>query len=151
MMKPRTPILKGLLITAVFGLGFIVIGGQGLFAETSENGTYDGSTSMNPTEFTERARLTSGASGDRFGCSVAISGNTIVVGAVTDTVGTNTAQGSAYVFVREGGIWSEQAKIVAPDGLTRYYFGYRVALDGDTGGISLQETFGSMSQAGPFS
>ncbi|HNG95121.1 MAG TPA: hypothetical protein PLB32_20120, partial [Acidobacteriota bacterium] len=32
-----------------------------------------------------------------FGCSVAISGETVVIGAYQDTIGANDDQGSAYV------------------------------------------------------
>jgi FG-GAP repeat len=50
--------------------------------------------------FIQQAKLTSsdGATQDRFGSSVAIAGNTIVVGALADDVGANVDQGSAYVF-----------------------------------------------------
>ncbi len=48
----------------------------------------------------EQQKLTAGdgAAGEAFGSSVAISGEALVVGAIGDTVGTNVAQGSAYVF-----------------------------------------------------
>jgi hypothetical protein len=39
-----------------------------------------------------------GAAGDNFGFSVAISGDTVVVGASLDDIGANSDQGSAYVF-----------------------------------------------------
>ncbi|MGH8472404.1 MAG: FG-GAP repeat protein, partial [Gammaproteobacteria bacterium] len=56
----------------------------------------------------EDARLTAsdGATGDAFGFSVAVSGETVVVGAVFDDVGSNLQQGSAYVFVRPVGGWA---------------------------------------------
>ncbi len=38
----------------------------------------------------------------------------------------------AYVFVREDGIWSEQAKLLASDGAARDDFGIAVAVDDDT-------------------
>ena len=68
---------------------------------------------------------------DSFGQSVSLSadGNIALVGASMDTVGTNTGQGSAYVFVRSGGTWSEQAKLVASDGFTLEMFGQSVALN----------------------
>ena len=46
-----------------------------------------------------------------FGTSVSISGDTIVVGAMT-----SSDSGAAYVFVRQGTNWSEQAKLVPSDG-----------------------------------
>jgi hypothetical protein len=69
--------------------------------------------------------------GDNFGSSVALDGDTVVVGvAGDDTVGTSN--GSAYVFVRFGTVWSPQAKITAPDAEEYDYFGSSVGLDGDT-------------------
>ena len=51
-----------------------------------------------------RRKLTAadGAADDYFGYSVALSGDTAVVGAACDDVGANANQGSAYVFVRSG-------------------------------------------------
>ncbi len=75
-----------------------------------------------------------GAAGDRFGFSVAISGNTVVVGAVLDDDnGINS--GSAYVFERDqGGIdnWGQVTKLLASDGTVHDFFGFSVAISGDT-------------------
>lgn len=64
------------------------------------------------TTWTQQAYLVySGAlNGDSFGCSVALSGdgNTLVVGAATDTVSTVSYQGSCTVFVRSGTTWTQQ-------------------------------------------
>jgi hypothetical protein len=80
--------------------------------------------------------------GDNFGISVAISGDTIVVGAYSEdssATGVNGVQwnndaqlsGAAYVFVRNGTTWSQQAYLKAsntgPD-----MFGWSVAVSGDT-------------------
>jgi uncharacterized protein (TIGR03437 family) len=53
---------------------------------------------------TQQAKLTAsdGAANDLFGSAVAISGDTVVVGAFLDDVGPNVDQGSAYVFVCGG-------------------------------------------------
>jgi hypothetical protein len=80
---------------------------------------------------------------DQFGWSVAISGDTVVVGAkdeASDSSGVNADgnnnlaywAGAAYVFVRTGGIWSQQAYLKAsnPGGFAQ--FGYSVAISGDT-------------------
>ena len=81
---------------------------------------------------TETAQLTAsnGAEGDYFGDSVAIDGDTIVVGA--DEKGNAT--GSAYVFVKPGTGWAtdtEDAQLTASDGVAGDYFGNSVAIDGD--------------------
>jgi hypothetical protein len=74
-----------------------------------------------------------GAADDYFGDSVAIFGDTVVVGAPGDDVGANQNQGSAYVFVRSGfTTWSQQAKLTAWDGATGDYFGHSVAISADT-------------------
>ena len=81
--------------------------------------------------------------GDQFGCSVAISGDTIVVGAyLEDSVSTgvngNQADnsslnsGAAYVFVRSGVVWTQQAYLKASNTDAGDLFGYSVAISGDT-------------------
>ncbi len=72
-----------------------------------------------------------GAEWDYFGCAVAISGDTLVVGAYADDIGLNEDQGSSYVFVADGGSWVQQAKLVAADGAALDRFGKAVAIDGD--------------------
>ncbi len=73
-----------------------------------------------------------GVSGDHLGYSVALDGDTALVGAPWDDVGTNINQGSAYVFVRSGTTWSEQAQFVASDGAAEDRYGISVALSGST-------------------
>ncbi|MFN8766708.1 MAG: fibronectin type III domain-containing protein [Lysobacteraceae bacterium] len=85
------------------------------------------------TSWTLQAKLTAidGAASDAFGTSVALSGDTALVGAHGDDIGVNEGQGSAYVFTRGGGVWTLQAKLTASDGARLDSFGH-VALDGDT-------------------
>jgi hypothetical protein len=84
---------------------------------------------------TQVAELTSsdGAANDAFGSSVAISGNTVVIGAPGANVGGYPYQGAAYVFVEPGGGWqnaTETAKLTASDGTVDNIFGASVAIDG---------------------
>ena len=75
-----------------------------------------------------------GASGDDFGWSVAISGDTVVVGSRQDS-DNGFFSGSAYLFERdEGGVgnWGEVIKLLASDGATGDNFGSSVAISGDT-------------------
>lgn len=95
----------------------------------------------------EQAKLTASdaALGDHFGFGVAISGDTIVVSAFWDDVDDHVDQGSAYVFTRTAGTWTEQAKLTASDGLPLDQFGFSVAVSGDdiiVGAKSLAEEFG---------
>jgi len=82
-------------------------------------------------------------SGDQFGYSVAISGDTIVVGAhwedsaatgIGGNGGDNTLgdSGAAYVFVRKNGQWRQQAYLKASHTGWNDRFGWSVAIDGDT-------------------
>jgi hypothetical protein len=74
-----------------------------------------------------------GAAQDYFGSAVSLSadGSTALVGASSDDVGTKIDQGSAYVFIRLGGIWLPQQQLVASDGLSFDYFGSAVSLSAD--------------------
>ncbi len=77
--------------------------------------------------------LGDGLSKDRFGKSVDISGNTVVVG-VPVAGNADAAQnrnGAAHVFVRSGTTWSLQQKIGASDGAINDRFGQTVRIDGD--------------------
>jgi hypothetical protein len=78
----------------------------------------------------QQAELTPAANGS--GLSVAVSGNTVVVGAPHQMVGSNSEQGAAYVFVESGGTWSQQAELIASDGATDDGFGGSVAVSGST-------------------
>jgi len=71
------------------------------------------------------------AEGDSFGSSVAISGETIIVGASTDDDEARNS-GSAYVFIQTDNTWSEQAKLSASDPGLRGYFGSSAVISGDT-------------------
>ncbi len=73
-----------------------------------------------------------GAAQDRFGASVAIDGDTALIGANFANVGGNERQGAAYVFVRNGSNWTQQAKLVVGDGQTYQQAGGKVALSGNT-------------------
>jgi hypothetical protein len=73
-----------------------------------------------------------GQMNDWFGWSVAISGNTILVGANGDS-GAGDWTGSAYIFRYDGAHWIEQAKLLA-DGMGYYWeeFGFDVAISADS-------------------
>lgn len=70
---------------------------------------------------------------DRFGASVGMSGDTIVVGAPhEDASAASREKGAAFVFVRAAGVWSEQSYLKAPNGDPQDRFGTSVAISGDT-------------------
>lgn len=70
------------------------------------------------------------AGSDLFGTSVAISGDTIVIGAALDD-DNGASSGSVYVYVNDVNGWSEQQKLTASDGGAGDQFGTSVAIDGD--------------------
>ena len=83
--------------------------------------------------WTQQAKLTAGdaAADDLFGHGVALSGDTTIIGAPGDD-----GSGSAYVFVRSGTTWSQQAKLTAAALSPADQFGGYVGLDGNTAVIS---------------
>jgi hypothetical protein len=82
------------------------------------------------TSWTQQAKLlaSDGEAGDKFGRSVSLDGDTVVIGAYSD----DSYRGSAYVFTRSGTTWMQQAKLTASDGEADGFFGISVSLDGDT-------------------
>ena len=82
--------------------------------------------------FIETQKLTAsdGASGDRLGGSVSVSGNRMLVGAHQDD-DNGTQSGSVYVFEFDGVNWQETAKLTASDGAALDGFGNSVSLFGD--------------------
>src|SRR5579862_8743813 len=83
--------------------------------------------------WTEQQKLTASdaATGDGFGTAVSISGDTVLIGARNKTVGSHTYEGAAYVFVRSGGVWTEQQKLTE-NGAHEDYFGWSVSVSGNT-------------------
>jgi len=129
---------------AIDQFGFsVAIGGDTIVVGAFADDSYKGSAYVfvKPVggwaDMTQTAKLTAsdGAATDLFGASMAISGDTIVVGAYADDIGSNGDQGSAYVFVKPGGGWADMtqtAKLTASDGAAFDYFGWSVAISGDT-------------------
>jgi hypothetical protein len=96
---------------------------------------------------TQKIMAADGALDDRFGCAVEIDGDSAIIGAYFDDVNSKTNAGSAYVFVRSGSSWTEQAKLTASDGDTDDEFGYSVAIDSDTAivGSPMDDDLGASS------
>ena len=68
---------------------------------------------------------------ENFGSSCAIYYNTMIVGSNTDDL-TGTNDGSAFIFVRSGTTWTEQAKLTASDKFSGDQLGYSCSIYGDT-------------------
>jgi hypothetical protein len=83
--------------------------------------------------WTQQQKLTASDASlnDQFGSSVAISGDTALVGSIYDD-DTAANSGSAYVFVRNGKVWSQQQKLTVSDAAADDNFGLAVSVSGDT-------------------
>jgi hypothetical protein len=118
-----------------FGWSAAISGSTAVVGATNDDGQ-TGSAYVfvgNQGAWTQQAKLLANdaTAGNLFGYSVAISGETALVGAIYDD-DKGIYSGSVYVFVRSGAAWSQQAKIVAADGAASDWFGTSVAIEGDT-------------------
>ncbi len=87
--------------------------------------------------FVQRAELTAtdAAVGGELGFAVAVSGDTIAVGAPYHKVGPNSMQGAVYVFVEPASGWAngtQTAELTAADGASNDQLGLSVAASGST-------------------
>jgi uncharacterized protein (TIGR03437 family) len=64
--------------------------------------------------------------------SLALSGNTAVIGSSTDHIEGRTNQGIVHVFTRSGAVWTPRQQIFASDIKAEDRFGVAVAITGDT-------------------
>jgi len=95
--------------------------------------------------------------GDLFGQSVSISGDTAIVGSPYNDDG-GTSSGSAYIYQRQAGLgtgnWNEVRKLTASDAAYLDFFGWSVAISGDTAIVgspsfsTAGSTFGSAARRG---
>lgn len=118
----------------VFGISVSLSGDRalvGAWRDDTEAGSNVGSAYVfvrSGTTWSEEAKLTASdaAPGDGFGATVSLSDDRALIGASGSGPG-----GAAYVFVREGATWSEEAKLTTPNASTLNAFGSAVSLDGD--------------------
>lgn len=75
------------------------------------------------------------AANDRFGQAVALSGQTLLIGA-PNKAGSVSAQGVAYLFGRSGNTWSQQARLARTSPTAGEGFGAAVALDLNLAAVS---------------
>ena len=82
--------------------------------------------------WTQKTKLVAddAAKADNFGGSLAMSGNTVIVGAPLADSDRGKDSGAAYVFVRDGGGWRQQAKLGPRDAKKADQFGSGVAISG---------------------
>ncbi|MBT3290368.1 MAG: hypothetical protein HN380_23700, partial [Victivallales bacterium] len=125
-----------------FGASTAIDGGVAIVGATGESGTstkqgaayiytWDGIEWV----FLKKLWASDGAQYDSFGYSVAVAGDTVLVGAIGVDQAGGSSGGATYVFQKDHGganQWGEVTRVIAPDpnGLAR--FGYCVGLSGDT-------------------
>lgn len=102
-----------------------------------------------------RLSSTDGESFDLFGQSVAVSGDTVVVGADQgDDVCPEEPlcnSGAAFVFQQNAGgadNWGQVQKLLADDAIESAHFGISVAVDGDTAAVGANRDAGVASESG---
>ena len=133
--------------TLVVGAPFEDSGSSGVDADQGDNSAGSAGAAYvfvrDATTWSQQAYLkaSNAGAGDEFGLSVDIEGDTVVVGA-TDEDGSagidgpndNTLgdSGAAYVFVRSGETWTQQAYLKASNRDSGDLFGRAVGVSGDT-------------------
>ncbi len=129
--------------------GIVAISGDTLVVSAREKNSSAGSVYVfvrDGTTWSQQAYLRASNTdpGDLFGWSVAISGDTLVVGAQ----GEERYIGAAYVFTRSGTQWSQQAYLKAsPSPGTDAAFGSSVAISGDTVVVGAANAYGGFGAA----
>ncbi len=121
----------------LFGYSVGISGDQVVVSAYHDNdlGDYSGSAYIYEKvgdTWTEIVKLTAsdGAAGDLFGCWVSNSTDQAIVGAYKDE-DNGPFSGSAYVFEKVEGTWTEVDKLTASDAEAQDWFGYSVGISGD--------------------
>jgi FG-GAP repeat len=110
--------------------GAVAIDGDTLLVSSSQDSgvvyVFTGSGSS----WTQQAELPAPAGSiGCFGCSVALSGTTAIIG---DPDLSHPTAGAAYVFTQSGSSWTQQAELTSSDGANGDGFGYSVSISGQT-------------------
>ncbi|OPZ11885.1 MAG: putative Ig domain protein [Alphaproteobacteria bacterium ADurb.BinA280] len=98
------------------------------FADASRGATYVFARSGSAWSQVAKLLASDGTNNDYFGSAVAISGNTIAIGAYGD----NTNRGSVYVFTGSGATWTQQQRLSASDASSGDNLGISVDIDADS-------------------
>lgn len=110
----------------------IVLSILSIACESESSGDESGNNFTKLT-FNEQKLLASDKdSNDYFGKSVAIDGDTMVVGVTGEDSDGKSDNGAVYVFTKSGNKWSQNQKLLASDKETSDHFGKSVAIDGTT-------------------
>jgi len=84
-------------------------------------------------EWVVQAKLSAKLGQQLFGATLAVDGDTVIVGAFAeDLPGAKYSAGAVYVFRRSGPQWIEEARLTASDAARNDEFGRSIAIEGDT-------------------
>ena len=119
-------------LTVLLSLNAFVVDTDGDGFSDADEATLGSDPNDQTSPLENKLTASDGARYDEFGVSVSIDGDTAVIGARAD----DGYSGSAYVYVRNNGVWSEQQKLTASDAAANDDFGFSVSIDGDTAVIS---------------
>jgi hypothetical protein len=92
-----------------------------------------------------------GATGDAFGSTIAVSGDTALISAIRATVDGHANQGAVYAFTRTPTGWTQTQKLVADDGAESDDFGYALRMTPTTALIGAPFAQASRGKAYVFS
>ena len=138
-LRPSDPANVSMLTGPVAVGGDTIVAGDALgYGATTESGSVYVFARTGGT-WSQQAKLVAsdGKYLDRFGWSLALDGDTLLIGALgVDDAGN--AAGAAYVFVRSGTTWTEQAKLLPNSAATYDQVGTEVALAGDRAFLGAQ-------------
>jgi hypothetical protein len=114
-----------------FGSAICLDGDTALIGFPSSGSTYV--FTRTSTTWTQQAKLltSENTTSSDFGYSVSLSGDTALIG-IPNANDYGDQSGSAYVFIRTGTTWTQQTKLLSPDGGPGDHFGFSVSVDGDT-------------------
>jgi hypothetical protein len=119
-----------------FGYSLSILGDYcvvGAYGDDDDGGLTRGSAYMyvrEATGWTLQAKLLPNDEGGLFGFSVSLSPDYCIIGAYGSEDHGN-ASGAAYVFRRDGNIWTQEAKLLASDGHFEDVLGWSVSISGD--------------------
>ena len=110
---------------------WLKIDGDRLLVQAADNNAHYPVT-IDPIIQLAQLTVLNGTNKDLTGYSVAVSGNTIVVGAPRANGGGNRNGGAVYLYVRPPSGWQNMVETAKLTGSSSSYLGYSVAVDGDT-------------------
>ncbi len=88
------------------------------------------------------------ARGDQFGLTLALSGDTLIVGAPNAVGHGGSLSGAVYVFHRDGATWTQTQELAADDARPFDNFGFSLAIDGSRAVIGAPFHDGAAGNAG---